>query len=115
MLRLEDLMLALRTTENARNGGISVSIDPTEEGRLAARPRHRHRIRQYTPAVAEVFEKALGPQKISINGVPKTSHFARMLVASDYKMKRIAMKLEAVAREGAGQLCGHAQGRCPKT
>ena len=44
----------------------------------------------------------MGPQKISINGVPKTSHLARTLVASDYKMKRIAMKLEPSPVKGLG-------------
>ncbi|MGI8980935.1 MAG: DUF1598 domain-containing protein [Pirellulaceae bacterium] len=101
VLRLEDLMLALRTTENARNGGISVSIDPTEEGRLEL-DRVLASVRQYSEGIAEVFEKALGPQKISITGVPKTSHLARTLVASDYKMKRIAMKLEKSPVNGLG-------------
>ena len=101
VLRLDDLMLALRTTENARNGGISVSIDPTEEGRLEL-DRVVASVRQYNDGVAEVFEKALGPQQISINGVPKTSHLARTLVASDYKMKRIAMKLEPSPVKGLG-------------
>ena len=101
VLRLEDLMLALRTTENARNGGISVSIDPTEEGRLAL-DRAAASFGQFRPEATEVFEKAMGPQKISINGVPKTSHLARTLVASDYKMKRIAMKLEPSPIKGLG-------------
>jgi Protein of unknown function (DUF1598) len=101
VLRLDDLLLALRTTENARNGGISVSIDPTEEGLLAL-DRAVASVRQYSEGVAEVFEKALGPQRISINGVPKTSHVARTLVASDFKMKRIAMKLEPSPVKGLG-------------
>lgn len=101
VIRLEDLMLAMRTTENARNGGISVSIDPTEEGRLALE-RAAASFGQFRPEAVEVFEKAMGPQKISINGVPKTSHLARTLVASDYKMKRIAMKLEPSPVKGLG-------------
>ncbi len=101
VLRLEDLLLALRTTENARNGGISVSIDPTEEGRLAL-DRAAASFVKFTPEVPVAFEKAMGPQMISINGVPKTSHLARTLVASDYKMKRIAMKLEPSPVKGLG-------------
>ncbi|MFN0016812.1 MAG: DUF1598 domain-containing protein [Pirellulaceae bacterium] len=101
VIRLEDLMLALRTTENARNGGISVSIDPTEEGRLEL-DRVLANIKQFNEGVVDVVEKALGPQKISINGVPKTSHVARTLVAADYKMKRIAMKLEQSPVKGLG-------------
>ena len=33
-------------------------------------------------------------QQISLHGVPETSHFARVLVAADYRMKRIAMALD---------------------
>jgi DNA-binding protein len=101
VLRLEDFLLAMRTTENARNGGISVSIDPTEEGRKAL-DSVLAGIKQYNEGVAEVIEKALGPQKISINGVPATSRMARTLVAGDYKMKRIAMKLEQSPVKGLG-------------
>ena len=39
-------------------------------------------------------EQQLGPQQISVNGVPGSSHFARVLVAADYRMKRISMELE---------------------
>jgi hypothetical protein len=45
--------------------------------------------------VLDAIEKAMGPQDITLTGVPETSHFARVLVAADYHMKRIAMDLEA--------------------
>ena len=48
----------------------------------------------FHPAVVKQIEKAMGPQNISITGVPADSHFARVLVAADYRMKRIAMNLE---------------------
>ena len=40
------------------------------------------------------MEEALGPQTISITGVPPTSHFARVIVAADFRMKRLAMDFE---------------------
>ena len=40
------------------------------------------------------IENALGMQRISVHGVPDTSHFARVLVAADYRMKRIAMNFD---------------------
>ena len=40
------------------------------------------------------IEQALGPQTITVAGVPDTSHFARVLVAADYRMKRLAMGFE---------------------
>ena len=43
---------------------------------------------------AQTIEQLLGPQTITITGVPATSHFARVLVAADYRMKRLGMKLD---------------------
>ena len=93
VLRLEDFILAMRSAESARQGGISVSIDPTAEGRQRL-DKLLSGVREFKPAVLQAIEKALGPQEVSIRGIPETSHFARTLVASDYKMKRIAMKLQ---------------------
>jgi uncharacterized protein DUF1598 len=99
VLRLEDLMVALRTVHDARQGGITVSIDPTEEGRQRlSQLKQQHP--KFTSETAAAFEKALGSQKITITGVPDTSRFARMLFCSDYHMKRIAMKLDASPVKG---------------
>ena len=46
------------------------------------------------PGVVEALERAMGPQLIRVTGIPDTSHFARVLVASDYRMKRYAMELD---------------------
>jgi hypothetical protein len=40
------------------------------------------------------IEESLGPQVISVTGVPATSHFAQVMVAADYRMKRLAMKFD---------------------
>ena len=40
------------------------------------------------------LENALGMQQITLHGVPETSHFARVLVAADYRMKRMAMNFD---------------------
>lgn len=93
VLQLEDLLVALRSVGNAQQGGITVSIDPTPEGRQQFENYMRTQ-KSFTPAVLTGIEKALGSQHITITGVPTTSRFARMLAASDYRMKRIAMKLE---------------------
>lgn len=93
VLYLEDLLVAFRTTDEARRGGISCSIDPTMEGRQ----RFEQFMKQQTtfsPEVVDGIERAMGNQKITVTGVPETSHFARVLVAADYKMKRIGMKLD---------------------
>jgi hypothetical protein len=49
---------------------------------------------------ARAVEEQLGPQKISFTGVPETSHFARVLVAADYRMKRISMGVEPAPVQG---------------
>ncbi len=38
------------------------------------------------------MREAFGPQVVSIHGVPKTNHMARVLFAAVYKMKRLGMK-----------------------
>ena len=40
----------------------------------------------------------MGYQNISVSGVPETSHFARTMVAADFRMKRLAMKFIAHKR-----------------
>lgn len=95
VLHLDDLLVAFRNAAAARDGGISVSIDPTEEGRrqfsaLLSKVPNGRSPQQLEPALKQAF----GPQQISILGVPADSHFARVLVAADYRMKRYAMHLE---------------------
>ncbi len=91
VMLLDDLLVALRTAHAAARGGITCSIDPTPEG-LA---RIKSPVRGSDPLlVAQDLESALGMQRISVEGVPATSHFARVLVAADYRMKRIAMNFD---------------------
>ncbi len=95
VLLFDDLMVALRSTETARRTGISCSIDPTAEG-LAHLQLLVKTLRTIgnPSATTHAIELALGPQKISVTGVPGSSHFAHVLVAADYKMKRLAMHFE---------------------
>ncbi|MEX0824608.1 MAG: DUF1598 domain-containing protein [Pirellulaceae bacterium] len=102
-LHLEDLMIALQSVETARDGGISCSIEPTAEGRqrlnnLLRRVQLRpgQDPRQLEPAMRQAF----GPQTIKLNGLPTDSRFARVMVAADFEMKRLAMHLtESPIRE----------------
>ena len=95
VLLLDDLMVALRTREASRMDAISCSIDPTPTG-----------IKQLRAAMSKVrrmgdqqvikrnYEAALGSQTVSVTGVPATSHFARVMVAADFRMKRLAMNFQ---------------------
>lgn len=95
-LRLDDFLVALRTVGQSRMGGITCSIDPTEEGIRAFRElMDRQRRNRSSRAVLEAaIKQAFGNQQVKFEGVPSTTHFARVLLAADYRMKRIAMQLE---------------------
>ncbi len=93
VLHLDDLLVALRFADAARNGGMSVSMDPTAAGlQRWGQVRSQYKTIGSDPqATISALEKAMGAQNISINGVPSTSRFANVLVAADYRMKRLAM------------------------
>ncbi len=101
VMLLEDLLVALRTARQAAHGGISCSIDPTPEG-LAQFTSFMSQFRTMgNPAViAAGAEKAMGQQNITLRNVPPTSHFARVLVAADYRMKRLGMGFEKAPIQG---------------
>ncbi len=99
ILLLDDLLVALRSTEDARTVGITCSIDPTAEGRQQLQSLLSKQ-KQFRPGITKAVEQALGMQHITITGVPQDSHFARTLAAADFRMKRFAMMLEAAPVEG---------------
>ncbi|MDA8744025.1 DUF1598 domain-containing protein [Rubripirellula amarantea] len=97
---LEDLVTAMRAYAPGANATsvISVSIDPTAEGlqqmqnflasvRGNVRPSDAERL-------AAGLKDNLGLQKVTFRGVPDTTHFARVLVEADYRMKLIGIGLE---------------------
>ena len=95
VLLLDDLLVALRYAEQSANGGISCSIDPTPEG--------LRRLQEHVKTLTTIgnpqqtgrgIEQVLGPQMVSISGVPATTHFAHVMVAADYRMKRLGMNLD---------------------
>lgn len=95
VVRLDDLLEAFRTAEIAAAGrGISCSIDPTEEGLTRLQQLLRNRNLQFSKHTTDLMQKAVGANKITVTGVNSDSHFARVMVAADYLMKRLAMGLE---------------------
>ncbi len=95
VLLLDDLLVALRAVSNPRPSVISCSIDPSAEGRARLQNLARRLPTVTNPRqTAAVIERTLGPQRISISGVPETSHFAQAMVAADYRMKQIGMGVE---------------------
>lgn len=103
VIQLEDLITALRSVEATRQNAMSVSIDPTPEGELRLRNLlNQMRANQgFNPAQAEpAMKDAFGPQMVSLTAVPTDSRMAGTLVAADYRMKRLAMNLEASPVDG---------------
>ncbi len=102
VLLLDDLLVALRTAREAQRRAISCSIDPTPQGLMRLRQHMKQLQRVYrnpntlgTPQQEFArIEQVLGPQKITVTVVPATSHFARVMVAADFRMKRLAMNFE---------------------
>jgi Protein of unknown function (DUF1598) len=101
VLLLDDLMVALRAAESSNMTGISCSIDPTPEGI----ERMQRLMGQLSPeagprVAAQQMEQAVGQQTITVKGVPTTSHFARTMVAADFRMKRLGMDFEKAPVDG---------------
>lgn len=97
---LEDLATALRAYPPAAppTRVISVSIDPTPEG-LARMQKFLSSLGgQANPGdtmrVVEGLKQNLGLQTVTIEGIPAATHFARVLVEADYRMKLIGIGLE---------------------
>ena len=98
VIQLQDFLVAMRSVDAARRGaGVSVSIDPTQEG-IVRLQKFFNGLKKsntsFSPSMQPKVEKAMGPQEISLTGVPLDSRFSQVLVAADYKMKRLGMGLE---------------------
>lgn len=94
IVNLDDLVTAFRYVSQARNGGVSVSIEPTEQGVRQFNQALRTYGANTPPAqLASVLAKAFGPQQIKLSGIPEDSHLARVILAADYRMKLYGMNL----------------------
>jgi hypothetical protein len=96
-LRLDDLVVALQVMHQ-RNTMLGCSIDHDEE-RLAELQRfNQQNSGAATPeVVAQRYQQMagiLGMQHVTVWGAPGDSHFARVLVEADYRMKRISLGVE---------------------
>ena len=94
---LEDLVTALRAYRPGYRGVsvISVSIDPTAEG-LQRMNKFLASVRgRVSPSdarrLASGLKQNLGLQTVTIRGIPTSTHFARVLVEADYRMKLIGI------------------------
>ncbi|MEM9660659.1 MAG: DUF1598 domain-containing protein, partial [Planctomycetota bacterium] len=95
VLAFDDLIVALRSGATSRTNPITCSIDPTPQGmKELQRVMSRQRTIGNPDQTKRKYEEALGPQQITVTGVPPNSRFARIMVAADFRMKRLAMDFE---------------------
>jgi len=101
-LRIDDLMVALRTVPVASL--IGCSIDPVPENLARFNEYLQRNSTPATPAVIrqrfQEMTQVLGRQSVSVLGVPPGSHYAAVLVEADYRMKLISVGLERPAVSG---------------
>jgi hypothetical protein len=94
VLQLVDLIAALRTTDKLLVGElISCSIDPTPAGLKRFARVMRGGRASPSAQLLRRMEQAVGPQTITLTGVSPKSHFAQVLLAADWQMKRLGMGL----------------------
>lgn len=95
-VRLDDLIVALRTVPRASL--IGVSIDPKQDNLARFGQYVRSNSTATTTAgIAQRFRnmtQILGLQDVSVFGVPGDSHFAAAMVEADYRMKLMSVGLE---------------------
>ena len=103
VLRLDDMVAAMRTyAPNSKEAKvIGCSIDPTQEG-LARFQKFQQQIGttavpSMTDAIVKGSREALGLQKVSVLGVDPQTHFAKVLVEADYRMKLMVWKRSRAA------------------
>ncbi|MCH2370808.1 MAG: DUF1598 domain-containing protein [Pirellulales bacterium] len=97
VLLLDNLLSAMRAVNAPQPERISCSIDPTKQGQVNYKNtlNHLRRAGVRNPNIlAPQLKRAMGNQTVSINGVSGDTHFARILVAADIRMKQIAMELD---------------------
>ncbi|MEW4563595.1 DUF1598 domain-containing protein [Bremerella sp. JC770] len=100
-LQLDDLIVALRAFGPFSKGpnNVGVSIDPTQEGLkklsqvIASIPQTSVRPGD-TRNIVTAMKNALGNQIVSVRGISPNTHFARVMVEADYRMKLIGIGLE---------------------
>lgn len=101
-LRLDDLMVALRSGRDQHRFGCS--IDPVPESLARFNEYLKRNSFAATPAVIEnrfrEMTQILGRQTVSVHGVPDDSHYGLTLVEADYRMKLISVGLERVKLKG---------------
>ncbi len=101
IVELQDLITALRAfppDAKSKSPVLYCSIDPTPEGLSRMQQFLMQFGRRATPGdtqfIVNKLQESMGPQVITVGGIPATTHFAQVMVEADYRMKLIGIDLE---------------------
>lgn len=101
VLELRDMVTALRAFPPGQksNPVVGCSIDPTQQGlqrmqQFLMQVGRTLRSPNQASFIVKGLKESLGPQVVTVLGVPATTHFAQVMVEADYRMKLIGIGLE---------------------
>lgn len=106
VMQLDDLVVAMRTAADRQGKVFGCRIDPDPKSVEISDEVMKKYARKSRKERMAAMAQALGPQKVSVFGTAADSRLAFVLVAADYKLKRMAMGLEQAVGQATG--VGHA-------
>ena len=98
--------------ESADRGFVTCSIDPTEEGLARLQQFQNQQFQNRSAGLTrqrfvDGVRQAIGMQTVRVEGIPDTTHAAQMMVAADYRMKRIGLGLDTLRVPGLQTFIAH--------
>jgi hypothetical protein len=93
--RLDDLVSALKAFYCSASDSVSCSIDPTEQGLVRFRDSVSMMQRAaWNGSPLTDLATVMGQHVVTVKGVDKKSRFARVMIAADVRMKRLALQFD---------------------
>jgi hypothetical protein len=99
---LQHLITAFRAYAPDKDGAgiVGCSIDPTEEGNVRLQQFQSQAAGLNRQQFVQGVQESLGMQTIRVDGIPAATHAAQMMVAADYRMKRIGLEKDSIRVRG---------------
>jgi hypothetical protein len=94
VIRLEDLVVAMRVVHDVGRGAFGCRLDPDPASPARVRDVMQELARASRAERVKAVAQAIGPQKVSFYGnVPDDTRFALVMIAADYELKRYGLGL----------------------
>jgi hypothetical protein len=101
-MHLDDLVTALRSGVAQKQRPFGCSIDPDSDALAKSNEVMKQFAKSSRGTRMEKLKEAMGPQKVTMFGLPRESRMAFITVAADYRLKRMCLGLEPIAVPGVG-------------